>query len=62
MGYVEEVGSDVEHIRPGDRVVVPFGIACGACLMCSAGLQSQCETTQVREQDKGARLFGYTSF
>lgn len=61
MGIVEEVGSEVTHIAPGDRIVVPFNISCGHCRMCSTGLQSQCETTQVREQGKGAALFGYTS-
>ncbi len=61
MGIVEEVGADVTHIAPGDRVVIPFNISCGTCFMCSAGLQSQCETTQVREKGKGASLFGYTS-
>jgi threonine dehydrogenase-like Zn-dependent dehydrogenase len=60
MGIVEEVGSDVGHVHPGDRVVVPFNIACGQCYMCAIGLQTQCETTQVRDQDKGAALFGYT--
>jgi threonine dehydrogenase-like Zn-dependent dehydrogenase len=60
MGIVEEVGAEVTHIEPGDRVVVPFNISCGHCLMCEQGLQSQCETTQVREQDTGAALFGYT--
>ena len=60
MGIVEEVGADVSHIRPGDRVVVPFNIACGSCWMCTRGLQTQCETTQVHEHDKGAALFGYT--
>ena len=60
MGIVEAVGSAVTHIAPGDRVVVPFNIACGHCGMCATGLQSQCETTQVREFDKGAALFGYT--
>ncbi|MCR6690164.1 zinc-dependent alcohol dehydrogenase [Cellulomonas sp.] len=61
MGVVEAVGERAgERLRVGDRVVVPFGIACGSCLMCRRGLQSQCETTQVREQGKGAALFGYT--
>jgi threonine dehydrogenase-like Zn-dependent dehydrogenase len=60
MGIVEEVGAEVTHIAPGDRVVVPFNISCGHCLMCEQGLQSQCETTQVREQETGAALFGYT--
>jgi threonine dehydrogenase-like Zn-dependent dehydrogenase len=60
MGIVEAVGSEVDRIGPGDRVVVPFNIACGDCFMCHQGLFSQCETTQVREQGKGAALFGYT--
>jgi threonine dehydrogenase-like Zn-dependent dehydrogenase len=60
MGVVEAVGSEVTHIAPGDRVVVPFNISCGHCFMCEEGLYSQCETTQVREQGKGASLFGYT--
>ncbi|GLY29992.1 zinc-dependent alcohol dehydrogenase [Kineosporia sp. NBRC 101731] len=60
MGIVEEVGPQVTKLRPGDRVVIPFNISCGACFMCAQGLQSQCETTQVREQGMGASLFGYT--
>lgn len=60
MGVVEEVGANATRLKVGDRVVVPFGIACGTCWMCTHGLQSQCETTQVRSQDKGAALFGYT--
>jgi len=60
MGVVEEVGPGATRLKAGDRVVVPFGIACGSCWMCVRGLQSQCETTQVRSQDKGAALFGYT--
>jgi threonine dehydrogenase-like Zn-dependent dehydrogenase len=60
MGIVEEVGPDVTRIKPGDRVVVPFNIACGHCWMCDQELYAQCETTQVREEDMGAALFGYT--
>ncbi len=60
MGIVEEVGSAVTKIKPGDRVVIPFNVACGHCFMCEQGFQSQCETTQVRKHDKGAALFGYT--
>lgn len=60
MGIVEEVGNDVTKLKRGDRVVVPFVIACGSCWMCDRGLYSQCETTQVSEQGKGASLFGYT--
>ncbi|MEO7979949.1 MAG: zinc-dependent alcohol dehydrogenase [Sporichthyaceae bacterium] len=61
MGVVEEVGTEVTQIKPGDRVVIPFNISCGSCWMCSRGLFAQCETTQVRDQGKGASLFGYTS-
>ena len=60
MGIVEEVGSDVSELSPGDRVVIPFQISCGHCFMCEQGLQTQCETTQVREEGMGATLFGYT--
>jgi len=60
MGIVEEVGSAVTNIRVGDRVVVTFNIACGHCFMCLRGFQSQCETTQVKDQNSGAALFGYT--
>jgi threonine dehydrogenase-like Zn-dependent dehydrogenase len=60
MGIVEEVGSDVTDLSPGDRVVIPFQIACGHCFMCGQGLQTQCETTQVRDKGMGAALFGYT--
>jgi threonine dehydrogenase-like Zn-dependent dehydrogenase len=61
MGIVEEVGSDITHVRAGDRVVMPFQISCGHCYMCDTGLQTQCETTQIREYNSGAALFGYSS-
>jgi threonine dehydrogenase-like Zn-dependent dehydrogenase len=60
MGVVEETAPGVTDLRRGDRVVIPFNISCGTCFMCSQGLHSQCETTQVREHGKGAALFGYT--
>jgi len=60
MGIVEEVGSEVSNLKRGDRVVIPFQMACGHCFMCTHDLQSQCETTQVREQGTGAALFGYS--
>jgi threonine dehydrogenase-like Zn-dependent dehydrogenase len=70
MGIVEEVGRDVEHIGPGDRVVIPFNISCGRCYFCEQQLYSQCETTRDRGKlaeaasllgrGKGASLFGYT--
>jgi threonine dehydrogenase-like Zn-dependent dehydrogenase len=60
MGVVLEVGDDVHSLRVGDRVVVPFVIACGHCYMCLRGLTTQCETTQNRDQKAGATLYGYT--
>jgi threonine dehydrogenase-like Zn-dependent dehydrogenase len=60
MGIVEEVGSECGDLAVGDRVVIPFQISCGHCFMCGQGLQTQCETTQVREEGMGAMLFGYT--
>lgn len=61
MGVVEEVGAEVSGLAVGDRVVVPFQIACGHCWMCERGLPTQCETTQNRDQGTGADLFGYSS-
>ena len=60
MGVVVEVGADVQQIKPGDRVVIPFNISCGHCWMCSHELYAQCETTQVKDHGTGASLFGYT--
>ena len=70
MGIVEEVGADVEHIAPGDRVVVPFNVSCGHCFFCDQDLYSQCETTRdtgklaesvnLLGRGKNVSLFGYT--
>jgi threonine dehydrogenase-like Zn-dependent dehydrogenase len=60
MGIVEEVGPEVTHIKAGDRVVIPFNISCGHCWMCERQYFAQCETTQNRDTEKGASLFGYT--
>ena len=60
MGIVEEVGSEVGTLKPGDRVVIPFQMSCGHCYMCDERLYSQCETTQVTEFGSGAALFGYS--
>lgn len=60
MGRIVEKGSAVSNLDVGDRVVIPFQISCGSCYMCDRGLQTQCETTQVREQGMGAAIFGYS--
>ena len=61
MGSVVEKSPGVERLAVGDKVVVPFQIACGSCFMCLRGLQTQCEVTQVRSEGMGAALFGYSS-
>jgi threonine dehydrogenase-like Zn-dependent dehydrogenase len=67
MGEVVEVGSDVHNLAVGDRVVVPFPIACGACRPCQRGLTSLCENSNpnagLAEKLLGhspAGLFGYS--
>ncbi|MFI6044523.1 alcohol dehydrogenase catalytic domain-containing protein [Nocardia sp. NPDC051321] len=60
MGRVVATGAAVTGLSEGDRVVIPFQISCGGCLMCRTGLPTQCETTQVREYGCGAALFGYS--
>lgn len=68
MGVVEEVGADVKKLRKGDRVVVPFPIACGSCFFCNAGLHPHCENSNPKNygpegglmSQKGGALFGYT--
>lgn len=60
IGIVQEVGSEITNVKVGDRVVIPFNISCGHCFMCKMGLQSQCETTQVKDQKRGASLLGFS--
>ncbi|MFG1750081.1 zinc-dependent alcohol dehydrogenase [Streptosporangium sandarakinum] len=67
MGEVVEVGPQVRNLRVGDRVVVPFPIACGNCLSCQNGMYSVCENSNpnagVAERLMGhspAGIFGYS--
>lgn len=67
MGIVVEVGSAVTKLKKGDRVVVPFVIACGCCFFCSKTLYSCCDTTnpnaEMAEKAMGhapAGLFGFS--
>lgn len=68
MGIVEEVGADVKTLTKGDRVVVPFPIACGGCFFCQHALPGQCENSNPDKYgpegglltQKGGALFGYT--
>lgn len=68
MGIVEEAGPAVTKLKKGDRVVVPFPIACGHCFFCSMGLSPNCENSNPEKygpegdmlKGKGGALFGYT--
>ncbi|WP_410818390.1 zinc-dependent alcohol dehydrogenase [Micromonospora sp. 050-3] len=67
MGEVVEVGPQVRNLKPGDRVVVPFPIACGHCSSCQRGLYSVCENSNpnagIAEKILGhspAGIFGYS--
>jgi S-(hydroxymethyl)glutathione dehydrogenase / alcohol dehydrogenase len=68
MGIVEEAGPEITTLRRGDRVVVPFPIACGGCFFCARGLPVQCEKSNRKHygpeggllDQKGGALFGYT--
>lgn len=58
-GVVEEVGPGVRTLRRGDRVVVPFPIACGTCFFCSRGLTANCENTNPNSEI-ACGVFGYS--
>lgn len=68
MGIVEEVGPSVSKLKKGDRVVVPFPIACGHCFFCNHELPGHCEHSNPENYgpeggvltQKGGALFGYT--
>lgn len=68
MGIVEETGSQVTKLKKGDRIIVPFPIACGHCYFCGIGLSTHCETSNPEHygpqgdltQGKGGGLYGYT--
>ena len=68
MGTVEEVGTSVKNLKRGDRVVVPFPIACGQCFFCQHEVPGNCENSNPEHYgpeggmytEKGGALFGYT--
>lgn len=68
MGIVVETGSAIKNLKKGDRVVVPFPIACGNCFFCTHDASPACENSNHKHygpngdmlDQKGAALFGYT--
>jgi S-(hydroxymethyl)glutathione dehydrogenase/alcohol dehydrogenase len=58
IGVVEEVGRAVHKVKKGDRVVIPFNVACGTCRFCAAQIESQCDVSN-NEGEIGS-VFGYS--
>jgi S-(hydroxymethyl)glutathione dehydrogenase/alcohol dehydrogenase len=58
MGIVEETGPEVTKVKKGDRVIVPFPIACGHCWYCEHNLFSQCDNSN--EHGENGAIFGYS--
>ncbi|GAQ17383.1 glutathione-independent formaldehyde dehydrogenase [Oceanobacillus picturae] len=58
MGIVEEVGPDVTKVKKGDRVVIPFTVACGSCPYCTNHQESQCDNSNPHYDSGG--YFGYS--
>lgn len=60
MGIIEEAGKDVRNLKKGDRVVIPFPVACGHCPFCNDGEYSQCDNSN--EFGEAGGLFGYSKY
>jgi threonine dehydrogenase-like Zn-dependent dehydrogenase len=59
IGVVEQVGSSVQKLKPGDRVMVPFNIFCGSCWFCARGLYSNCHNVNPNATAVGG-IYGYS--
>lgn len=60
MGIVEEVGPDVTKVKKGDRVIIPFNVACGHCWYCTHQLESQCDNSNSFLHGDTGGYFGYS--
>ncbi|HYG59787.1 MAG TPA: zinc-dependent alcohol dehydrogenase [Symbiobacteriaceae bacterium] len=58
VGVVEEAGPDVTRLKKGDRVIIPFNVACGQCWYCQHELESQCDNSNPHGEMGG--FFGYS--
>lgn len=59
IGTVDEVGSSVQHLQVGDRVMVPFNVFCGSCWFCARGLYSNCHNVNPNATAVGG-IYGYS--
>lgn len=60
MGIVEEAGPEVTKVKKGDRVIIPFTVACGTCFYCKNDMESQCDNVNDIEDTGG--YFGYSEW
>ena len=59
VGIVEEVGPEVDNLKPGDKVLVPFNVCCGFCYFCSRGLYGNCHNVNPNATACGG-MYGYS--
>ena len=60
MGIVEEVGPNVTKVKKGDRVVIPFNLACGQCFYCDHEMESQCDNSNTNPHVDTGGFLGFT--